>query len=66
MKVCELASKTFDRIILYKRNGEDYVDIFKGLPGAIPDDMLRMEVSVFGSKRKGILDIEVSQEVDYA
>lgn len=59
MKVCELVSKTTDRIIVYKDDADDFIDIFVGKKEDISTEILDMEVKVFGCKRKGVLDIQV-------
>lgn len=59
MKVQELISHVFDSVVLYRREGEDYIDLFKGKSSEIPTRYLELEVGIIGAKRKNILDIEV-------
>lgn len=60
MKVKELVSKTYDKVFIYKSVGDDFFDIYKGRKEDIPIDISQMDVSCFGCKCKGILDIRVN------
>lgn len=59
MKINELIPTIYDKIILYRNIDDDYIDIFKGIPSEIPNNMLDLEIKIIGAKRKNILDIEV-------
>lgn len=54
MKVKELMSVIFDKIIIYKANieGENFTDIYKGDTNNIPLDILEMEVRCIGASKK--------------
>lgn len=65
MKVKELRSIIFDKVVIYKANNEndgDFEDIYKGDINNIPLDILDMKVRCIGAKKKGIVDIQVFQK----
>lgn len=59
MKVSELLTMTRDKVVIYKDVEDYYIDIFCGLPEDIPDRLLQLELFAFGSRSKGVLDIQV-------
>lgn len=61
MSLLELAPFLGDKLILYKLADSRYIDIFKGFSSQIPQDILLMKVGVIGSRKKGLLDIEVRE-----
>lgn len=59
MKVKELISIIFDKVIIYKANSEGFEDIYKGNTNDIPLDILEMKVKAIGASRKLVIDIQV-------
>lgn len=59
MRVKELISVVFDKVVIYKENNEGFEDIYKGNTVDIPLYILDMEVRVVGAKRIDVLDIQV-------
>lgn len=59
MKIKELISVIFDKVIIYKSNEEDFEDLFKGDRDSIPANILEMKVRSVGAAKKGIVDIQV-------
>lgn len=59
MKIKELISVIFDKVIIYKSNEDDFEDLFKGDRNSIPENILEMKVRTVGAAKKGIVDIQV-------
>jgi len=59
MKIKELMDVTFDKVIIYKSNGDIFEDIYKGNTNNIPLNILGMEVRSIGALKKGVIDIRV-------
>lgn len=59
MKVKELTSLIFEKVTIYKANGENFEDIYKGNTNGIPSNILELEVRIIGASRKGVIDIQV-------
>jgi hypothetical protein len=59
MIVKDLVSVIFDTVILYKREGDDFVDIYKGKLTNISNELLNLKVGNMGAMKKGIIDIRV-------
>jgi len=59
MKVKDLISVIFDKVIIYKANDDGFKDIYKGEINSIPLDILEMKVESIGASRKAVLDIQV-------
>lgn len=59
MKIKDLISVIFDKVTIYKANGEGFEDIYKGNTNSIPTDVLEMDIRSIGASRKGVLDIKV-------
>jgi hypothetical protein len=59
LKVKELISVIFDKVIIYKSKNEDFEDIYKGNTNDIPQDILKMMVKAVGASKKGVVDIKV-------
>lgn len=59
MKVKELITVIFDKVIIYKANDEGFEDIYKGNTDDIPLDILEMKVRIVGAKKKSVIDIQV-------
>lgn len=59
MKVRELITVIFDKVIIYKANSEGFEYIYKGNTNDIPIDILEMKVKVVGASRKSVIDIQV-------
>lgn len=62
MKVKELVSCCYDKIIIYASYDDemmDFKDLYKGDKDNIPGDLLELDVKCFGAKRKGFIDISV-------
>lgn len=60
MKLSELITVIYDEVVIYtaKKNGEEYLDLYKGKTSNIPHDMLNMNVRSIGTIGKRI-DIKV-------
>lgn len=59
MKLKELATVVFEKVIIYKEVDEEFIDIYKGDISKIPTNILEMVVASVGSSRKNVLDIKV-------
>jgi len=60
MKVRDLKDYIWDKVVLYKSDTDDFVDIYKGyIDGDTSETVLDLEVRSIGAKRKGIVDIRV-------
>lgn len=59
MKLKELATIIFDKVIIYKKVDEEFVNLYKGDFAKIPNNILEMEVASIGSLRKNVLDIRI-------
>lgn len=62
MKIKDLAPLIFDTVAIYEAQtgaDADFLDIYKGKPDGIPEEIAEMEISNIGAARRGILDIEV-------
>ena len=59
MKVKDLITVIFDKVIIYKANNEGFEDIFKGSTNDIPSAILEMNIGIVGAKKKSVIDIQV-------
>lgn len=60
MKLKEIKSLIFEDVCLYQTiDSGNYKDLWKGKAQDIPEELLDYSVGIIGSKRKGILDIEL-------
>lgn len=59
MEVKDLISVIFDKVIIYKANGDDFENIYKGDKNDIPLNILEMKVRSIGGAKKGVIDIQV-------
>lgn len=59
MKVKDLIHVVFDKVTIYRDNGQDFEDIYKGGMDSIPLNILKMEVRIIGASKKGVIDIKV-------
>jgi hypothetical protein len=60
MKVKDIVSVIFDKVVIYKAKGEGiFEDIYKGDKYDIPSNILEMNIKAIGALRKGIVDIQV-------
>jgi hypothetical protein len=59
IKVKDLIRVIVDKVTIYKANGEDFEDIYKGNINSIPAIILEMKVRLIAAKRKGVIDIQV-------
>lgn len=64
MTVKDLVEKSFDNVVVYRSStendyGESYEDLYKGNAKKVPKEIMALNVSSFGAKRKGVLDIKV-------
>lgn len=62
MKLKELATVVFEKVIIYKEVGEEFIDIYNGDISKIPTNILEMDVASVGSSRKNVLDIKIKQD----
>lgn len=60
MKVRDLKDYIWDKVVLYKSEVDDFLDVYKGyINNDTPQGVLDLEVRSIGAKRKGIVDIRV-------
>lgn len=60
MKVRDLRDYIYDKVVLYKSEEDDFVDVYKGyINNEMPENVLDLEIKSIGAKRKGIVDIRV-------
>lgn len=60
MKVRGLKDYIWDKVVLYKSETNDFVDVYKGyINNDMPKDVLDLEIKSIDAKRKGIVDIRV-------
>lgn len=60
MKVRDLRYYIYDKVVLYKSEADNFVDVYKGyINNDTPSIVLDLEVRSIGAKRKGIVDIRV-------
>lgn len=59
MKIKELISVVFDKVTIYKANGDGFENIYKGNTSSIPLNVLEMKVRCIGASKKGVVDIQV-------
>ena len=60
MKVRNLKNYIWDKVVLYKSDIDDFVDIYKGyIDDDTPETVLDLEIKTIGAKRSGVVDIKV-------
>ncbi len=60
MKVINLKNYIWDKVVLYKSDTDDFVDIYKGyIDDDTPETVLDLEIKAIGAKRSGVVDIKV-------
>lgn len=52
MKIKDLISVIFDKVIIYKANGEGFEDIYKGNTNSIPLNVLEMKIRSIGASKR--------------
>jgi hypothetical protein len=54
MKIKDIMSVIFDRVTIYKANGNEngFEDIYKGNANDIPSNVLEMSISIIGHQKK--------------
>ena len=57
--VKDLIGIVYDTVIIYKANDEGFEEIYNGDTYYIPLNILEMKVRSVGSKKRGIIDIQV-------
>lgn len=56
MKVRDLKGYIFDKVVLYKSDTDDFVDVYKGhIDNDTPQIVLDLEVRNIGAKKKELL-----------
>lgn len=60
MKIKDLAPllASFQEIAIYEAAGEDFPDLYRGLPDSIPPQLLERKIAVLGVYDRGILEIQ--------
>ena len=62
MKVKELVSRCYDKIIIYTHIDKDmteFKDIYNGNKNDVPNELNELEVMYFGAKDSGVIEIAV-------
>lgn len=59
MKLQEIECIIYDDVCLYRKNIDDFKDLWQGKAQDIPKEFLDFTVESVGAKRRGILDIEL-------
>lgn len=59
LQIKEFERIIFDDVVIYKMQGEEFEDLYKGSISKMPNNIKDMTVVSIGAKRKGILDIRV-------
>lgn len=62
MKVKELVSRCYDKIIIYTNIDKDmteFKDIYNGNKNDVPNEINELEVMYFGAKDSGVIEIAV-------
>jgi len=60
MKIKDLVSVIFDKVIIYKATSDGFEDIYKGEMNSIPLNILEMNVKSIGASKKTVIDIKVT------
>ena len=55
----EIEPIIFDDVCLYRKDIDDFKDLWRGKAQDIPEEFLAFTVESVGAKRHGILDIEL-------
>ncbi len=63
MKVRNLKNYIWDKVVLYKSDTDDFVDIYKGyIDDDTPETVLDLEIKAIDAKRSVVVDIKIEQK----
>ena len=58
MKVRDIVSLTYDKVMVYRREDDEFINLYKGNPKEVPNYILDKEVTCIGNTR-GFIDLKV-------